>query len=55
MNVIAISEIGWRACYIDMAIFGFIVAAIAFATLEEPERNRLQPNIVKEQLLLQKE
>jgi hypothetical protein len=41
LNIIAISEIGWRACYSGMAIFGFIVAGLAFIILEEPKRTQI--------------
>ena len=38
LSVLAISSIGWRACYKSMAIFGFFISLLGGLVLKEPKR-----------------
>ena len=36
LSVLAISSVGWRACYQSMAIAGFLISILGFIVLKEP-------------------
>ena len=43
LSVLAISKVGWRACYKVMAIFGLLISLAGAAILKEPRKDYIRP------------